>query len=139
MTTRITVAILLITWTIIIVCFSAAFFTAREALLTMLDDTLTARATSLLDYSLDPRQPVDSLLPAGDTYSIHDENGKSLRQYEAQPDTSYEPVVIHRAFETHSNGIRYRSVTLITISKQGSSSPQLNISYSRPSERIDRL
>jgi signal transduction histidine kinase len=142
MTTRITVAILLITWTIIIVCFSAAYLTARESLLTMLDDTLTARAFAALDYHLHPLGATETLLPPGDTYVIHDSRGVVDKESSTDRPTVYEPVVTHRWFETRADGKRYRAITVGLI--PAGAKPILEpgattITWSRPSKQFEDL
>ena len=138
MTTRITVAILLITWTIIIVCFSAAFFTSQAKLLTMLDDSVTARASTVLEYSLNPREPVDSLLPPGDTYEIRDESGGIVKKFAGDLTSLHQPVVMQRQFETAADGTRYRTLT-IELAPSADQSAGRTIKYSRPATRFDSL
>src|SRR5215218_5897019 len=75
MTTRITLAILLTTWVILIVGETAAFLTARSSLLALLDDTLITRASALLETSVGPERAERSdrsvvTVPRGDEYRI---------------------------------------------------------------------
>jgi len=140
MTTRITVAILLITWTIIIVCFSAAYLTARETLLAMLDDTLTARAFATLDYHMHPRESVDTLIPPGDSYVIRG-NGNDVRRFTGEVAPSLQPVVTNRKFEKHPDGQRYRTLT-VALAPAGVKHPEpepMTITYTRPAEQFEQL
>src|SRR5688500_15192651 len=136
MTTRITIAILLITWTIIIVCFSAAYLTARETLLAMLDDAITVRAFAALDSHLHPRESIDTLIPPGDTYEIHDDKGSVARTFTGEKAATLRPVVTNRHFETHADGKRYRSLTvgLAPAGVRNARPGPLAITYRGPAE-----
>ncbi len=112
MTTRITVAILLVTWTILVIGDAAAFFAARETLVAMLDDSLLARATPLLDSVLNPRLPIDSLVPPGDTCEIRDSSNYVTQSFRAGKEPPFEPVVIQKKFEKHADGNMYRTITV---------------------------
>ncbi len=141
MTTRITVAILLVTWTIIVVGDSAAYFTARETLLTLLDDSLVARATPLLDHSINPDQPVNSLVPAGDLYEIRDTANRVTQSHSGAAGLDSEPLLVNKTFEYRADGKRYRTVTVraVTSAKRDAVSPAITIVYSRPAESFDKL
>jgi signal transduction histidine kinase len=141
MTTRITVAILLITWTIIIVCFSTAYFTARETLLTMVDDTLTARAFSVLDYHLHPRDSAEAMIPSGDTYVIRDEKREPVLVHTGEQAPRYRPVLTDARFETRPDGKRYRTLTVnaAPLGADAGTAAPLTITYSRPAWQFERL
>ena len=79
MTTRITLSILLTTWIILIIGQTAAFLTARQSLLALLDDTLITRATRALDevtqaepeaHKSATTRPIGPAIPPGDHYGI---------------------------------------------------------------------
>lgn len=141
MTTRITLAILLVTWTIIVIGDSAAYITARETLLTLLDDSLVARATPLLDHRLNPNESVDNLVPPGDSYEIKDASDKVVRQFTASKQQPFRPVIIRKIFEYRPDGKRYRTVTVsaVTLPPHAAPKPILTVVYSRPAEGFDRL
>src|SRR5690348_15757285 len=111
MTTRITLAILLITWTMIVVGDWAAYVTARETLLTLLDDSVTARASALLDYHLDPHAPITAFVLPGDSYAIRDDHATVVSHGEATTQAIYQPVVVNKNYETR-NGRRFRNITI---------------------------
>ena len=62
MTSRIALAILLTTWIVLIIGETAAFYTARQSLLRLLDDSLITRATGALEMVVatqQKRRPTD--------------------------------------------------------------------------------
>jgi two-component system heavy metal sensor histidine kinase CusS len=141
MTTRITVAILLVTWTIIVVGDSAAYFTARETLLTLLDDSLVARATPLLDHSVNPNAPVNSLVPQGDVYEIRDASNRVLQTFAGSAGLDSEPLLVNKTFEYRADGKRYRTVAVSALAreKRDGASQVTTVVYSRPAESFDKL
>ena len=140
MTTRITLAILLTTWVILIVGETAAFLTARVSLLALLDDTLLTRATRILEESAEtPAPDAFSTAPPNDQYEIRDAQGVVIDRTSPEHKPNIRPALIHKEFFTDAKGVRRRSVTLrTTFIRDGHKSP-ITITYSRPVDRFDWL
>src|SRR5687767_7507826 len=110
MTTRITLAILLTTWAILIVGQTGAFLTARSSLLALLDHAMITRAVSV-DA---PGADAVISLPQGEVYQIDvDEQAASATTAIADQSTFAppRPALVGKSFETRSDGRRARTVT----------------------------
>src|SRR5215216_5675191 len=100
MTTRITLAILLTTWVVLIVGETAAFLTARQSLLYLLDDTLITRATRVLEESAETRADDPfSTAPPGDRYEIRDAQGAVVARTATEHKPNIRPTVTRKEFE----------------------------------------
>ena len=107
MTTRITLAILLTTWVILIVGETAAFLTARSSLLALLDDTLLTRATRILEESAETPAPDSySTSPPDDQYEIRDVQGVVIDRTSPEHKPNIRPALIHKEFFTDAKGVR---------------------------------
>src|SRR5688500_1091735 len=108
MTTRITLAILLTTWVILIVGETAAFLTARTRLLQLFDDTLITRAARLAELRAGARDPdAPASVPHGDRFEIRDEANQLI---DAGVGTTQQPnkTVLAANFERDASGKRVR-------------------------------
>ncbi|MEA2709298.1 MAG: two-component system, OmpR family, heavy metal sensor histidine kinase CusS [Phycisphaerales bacterium] len=140
MTTRITLAILLTTWVILIVGQTAAFLTARSRLLALLDDTIITRAAGLAEQSAgssrDPDAPVN--VPLGDRFEIRDAKSAIV---DGGVGTTVQPrkSLLQAEFQTDANGKRFRTVTVrVSVDRDGRQVPYV-VSYSRAAEPFDQL
>jgi signal transduction histidine kinase len=134
MTARITLAILLTTWVVLIVGETAAFLTARQILLVVFDDTIESRARALLlSHMAEGDEPI-AALQQGDHFVIRDENGTPL----PTPTTHHfvQTPRLKAAFEDDPAGHPVRTITL-ELREDGRR--RATISYSRPTERFDLL
>src|SRR3954469_19582913 len=90
MTTRITLAILLTTWIVLMIGEAAAYLTARQILLVVWDDSLMTRAALPLEEHGSAREGValSSGAAAGDSYEIRDEHaGETIATTRSEPAT----------------------------------------------------
>jgi signal transduction histidine kinase len=139
MTNRITLAILLTTWMILIVGETAAFLTARTQLLRLWDDTIATRAARLAEIragSRDPDAPAN--VPEGDRFEIRDEANALV---ETGVGASKQPriSIVDAAFDTSDNGKRFRKVTVkVFIDRDGRRVPYVAI-YSRTADPFDEV
>ena len=141
MTTRITLAILLTTWAILIVGQAAAFLTARANLLALLDDTIVTRAARVAEISAgssggDERAPVN--VPVGDRFEVRNDRGAVV---EAGTGASHPPVktILAASFETDANGTRFRTVTVrVNVNRGGRAAPYV-VTYRREARLFDTL
>ena len=140
MTTRITLAILLTTWVVLLIGEAAAFFTARQALLALLDDTIITRASRLVETTVGPSSPdLPAHIPRGDVYEIRNELGAVVAASEADQPARLTPSLIRREFAITPEGKRVRTIGLrMLIEREGNLVP-VTITYSRPTERFDLL
>ena len=140
MTTRITLAILLTTWLVLIVGQTAAFLTARASLLALLDDTLITRANRLLDHGIAGAKPGEEPgIPVGDRYEIKTSAGQVVESIKGERQPTVRPTLTKLTFETLPDGVRVRTIELrIFISRDGHRVPY-TITYSRPADRFDWL
>jgi signal transduction histidine kinase len=140
MTTRITLAILLTTWLVLIVGQTAAFLTARASLLALLDDTLITRANRLLDHGIAGAKPGEEPgIPVGDRYEIKTSAGQVVESIKGERQPTVRPTLTKLAFETLPDGVRVRTIELrIFITRDGHRVPY-TITYSRPADRFDWL
>jgi signal transduction histidine kinase len=139
MTTRITLAILLTTWVILIVGQGAAFLTARTQLLRLWDDTIATRAARLAEIragSRDPDAPVN--VPEGDRFEVRNEVNAVV---ESGVGTSQQPriTIVDAGFDTSDRGKRVRKVTVkVFIDRDGRRVPYVAI-YSRTADPFDQV
>jgi signal transduction histidine kinase len=140
MTTRITLAILLTTWVILIVGETAAFLTARSRLLELLDDTIATRAARLAEMragSRDPDAPVN--VPEGDRFEIRDEKNALVDSGVGASKPPPRITLLQAAFTNDASGKRFRTVTVrVNIDRDTGRVPYV-ATYSRTAEPIDRL
>src|SRR4029434_8111028 len=113
MTTRITLAILLTTWVILIVGETAAFLTARSRRLDLLHDTIATRAARLAEMragSRDPDAPVN--VPEGDRFEIRDEKNALVDSGVGASKPPPRITLLQAAFTNDASGKRFRTVTV---------------------------
>jgi signal transduction histidine kinase len=140
MTTRITLAILLTTWVVLIVGETAAFLTARQSLLALLDDTLLTRATRILEESAEtPAPDAFSTAPPGDRYEIRDAQGAVIARTATEHKPNIRPTLTSKSFEVDPSGRRVRTITLKTMIIRNGQKQPITIRYWRPVERFDWL
>ena len=139
MTTRITLAILLTTWVILIVGETAAFLTARTRLLQLFDDTLITRAARLAEIRGGTRDPdAPASVPHGDRFEIRDDKAAVVA---SGVGTTQQPnkTVLAANFETDASGRRVRTVVVrVLVDREGQRVPYV-AQYWRTAEPIDRL
>src|SRR2546421_3033901 len=140
MTTRITLAILLTTWVVLIVGEAAAFLTARQSLLALLDDSLITRSLRILEENAQSptTTPADrfSTAPANDRYELRDAQGAVITKTEDVQRPIVHYPVPRREFEAAPNGVNRRSITVKTNILRGGVPMPVTITYSRPVERF---
>lgn len=140
MTTRITLAILVTTWLILIVGETAAFLTARQSLLAMLDDIIITRATRLVETSVGPAaQDTIAYVPQGDTFEIRNELGGVVAASAGEEPARYVPQIIRKEFQTLPDGTRVRTIALRMIIEGDGRKVPVTINYSRPTEKFEWL
>jgi len=136
-TRRIAIAILLTTWSALILIGVGIYGTTRFTLLTDLDESIVSRAAGLSD-ALDGDGEVVPTTPSGDRYVVRNSVGRTI----ARPDHAgyTPPVVISRAFSTLGDGHRVRTLTM-NVTPRGTTQPAgaTTITYSSSAERFDRL
>ena len=134
MTTRITLAILLTTWIVLLIGEAAAFFTAREILLKLLDDTIISRASGVVNTM--PNETV----PAGDRYQIRRPDGQ-IKTEPKERKVGLRPTLVRSEFQTTAGGHRFRTIELkVPVSVPDSDRVEhWSIVYSRPAEMFDKL
>ena len=137
MTTRITLAILLTTWVILIVGETAAFLTARQSLLALLDDTIISRATRLADVAAGPDKP--ARVPQGDRFEVRDEHGNLIAASESDQPPRLRPSLTRSEFVTTPDGKRMRTIALRVLVERGGATVPVTVTYSRPAEKFDWL
>jgi signal transduction histidine kinase len=132
MTTRITLAILLTTWVVLIIGEAAAFFTARQILLALLDDTIITRATAVVQG-----EPLN--LPSGDQYQIRGGVEGTTTTQPVGRGGWIRPTLVRSEFVTTPEGHRFRTIELkVPVQREGKLTP-VSITYSRPAEMFDKL
>ena len=136
MTRRITLAILITCWLVLLAGGSAAYFAIRGTLLEELDATLVLRASSLPEV-LGVADGTQHTLPAGDRYIIKNASGRTLARPGTQPALLRPVEVRGKRFASLGDGMRVRSVTVSVPDSAGAG--ELTVVYSRPTERYDRL
>jgi signal transduction histidine kinase len=140
MTTRITLAILLTTWVVLIIGEAGAFVIARQSLTVVLDDALITRANNMLEKQVREAQADGMTNPMGDHYIIRDETtGAELAQSEPRTHPPLHPVVISRHFASGIDGERVREVTLRYYDLRDGKRLPITVTYSRPSRLFDGL
>src|SRR5688500_7740262 len=115
MTTRITLAILLTTWVILIIGETAAFLTARQSLLALLDGTIISRATGQVESLVGSAPPADrpARVPQGDRFEIRDDQGNLIAASAADPSAArVRPSLTRSEFATAPDGTRMRTIAL---------------------------
>src|SRR5947207_605571 len=110
MTTRITLAILLTTWAILIIGETAAFLSARESLLRLLDNTLITRAQNLVEGRIASEGKGEEHIPPGDRFQIRDDGGHVMSEGTGHETTN--PEIIKSVFERDGSGVRWRTIEL---------------------------
>jgi two-component system OmpR family sensor kinase len=140
MTTRITLAILLTTWVILIVGETAAFLTARERLLQLFDDTIITRAAGLAEITAGSRNSDAQVnVPVGDWFEIHDANNVTVARGAGTRQQATKTVT-QREFQTDANGKRFRTITvLVTLDRDGRQVPYVVTYKAAAAEKFDTL
>src|SRR6266480_4673935 len=140
MTTRITLAILLTTWVVLIIGETAAFIIARQSLTAVLDDTIITRASHTLEQQVTEIKTGDMSNPPGDRFVIRDEkSGKELAHSEPRTRPLLKPYLVERRFTVSPEGENIRELTLRTFILQNGEKVPITITYSRPATRFDAL
>jgi len=140
MTRRIAIAILVVTYSALMVIGVGIYLATRLTLLSDLDDSIVARATALPSGLGVAATGNSSGVPEGDRYIIRNAIGQTL----ARPTTStaaFKPVIKSKAFTTLGDGTRLRTITLVLGADptQPNSASSTTITYSTSVERFDRL
>jgi signal transduction histidine kinase len=135
-TRRITLAILLTCWLVLLAGGSIAYVAIRGAILKELDASLVLRASSLPEV-LGVAHGTEQTLPAGDRYIIKNALGQTLARPGTQPSMLRPVEVRGKRFATLADGMRVRSVTLVVPEFAGVG--EMTVVYSSSAERYDRL
>ena len=140
MTTRITLAILLTTWLVLVVGETAAFFTARQIMLALFDDTLITRATRVLEEKIEAgtSEQYSTAVP-GDQFDIRYETGEVIAQTDATHRPILRPTVTSAEFGTDRSGNRIRLITLRMPMVRNGQKVIVNMTFSRPTQRFEGL
>ena len=131
MTRRITIAIILIVWAMVIASCVTAYFATRVVLLQELDARLIARAAALPDVGGGDGKVVDPR----DRYLVRTQHGQILHRAETAPAT-VRPILRSAGFARLADGLDYRSVT-VDFERPGTQ--PLTIVYSTPADSFDRV
>lgn len=136
MTRRIAIAILLTTWSALILIGVGIYASTRYTLLTDLDESIVSRAAGLSD-ALDGDGEAAPIMPAGDRYVVRNSVGRTMR-----PSTGkyMQPVVVSRGFSVLADGGRVRTLTM-NVPPASATQPAgaTVITYSTSAARFDRL
>lgn len=146
MTRRITLAILVTVWAMLVASGTTAYYTTRSVLLSDLDATLTARACSLPGL-LPPAWPLgageDASADRGDRFVIrYADDQRQLRPPPSSGTAFSEPELLHASFSRLADGRRMRTVTVRTLARPaqpGSEPAEVTVTYSGSAERFHRL
>ncbi len=141
MTNRIALAILLTTWIVLIVGETAAFYTARQSLLRLLDDNLITRATGALEMEIASNRSVEQLLTRGDHYEIRVGTNPTTKIAQSGPDVGVGlmPMVTRAVFDTGPDGRPRRTIELRLFALREGKRILYAITYSRPAESFNQL
>lgn len=139
MTTRITLAILLTTWVVLIIGETAAFYTARQSLLELFDDNLITRAAGTLEIETVGAKGDASSMPDDDSYQIRNAAGELLSQSATDRHGGIQKELTMISFGKDAEGKTIRTVELRKyVPRDGKVVPYI-ITYSRRTEKLDRL
>jgi signal transduction histidine kinase len=143
MTRRITVAILLTVWAILLASAIVAYVTTRSVLLRNLDESLVARAVSLPQIVDDQGRrlaPV-SALRGDDRYIVRTDVGQTVGRPTTNPAVAAAPQLLHAAFSPMPGGGRMRTVTLRALGTPapGATPVPLTLAFSGSAAEFDRL
>src|SRR5688500_1948559 len=139
MTTRITLAILLTTWVVLIVGETAAFWIAPQSRLVIFDDSITTRAIRVLEERFDKQPNEKPRAWGGDQFQIHGPDNQIVTQPLEGARAPQYTIVRKPRFETTEDGKRFRSVDVRTYVQNGGELTPVTITYSRPAEKFDWL
>lgn len=139
MTRRITLAILLVTWVVMIAGAVAIYWVARQTLLSELDQSLLARAAALPQLLGVAQGSGDVAIPADDRYVIRNEHGQTVARPELRDNPGAQPVILSRSFVTLGDGKRLRNITVRMPGQANGSDASYTVAYSGPAERFDQL
>lgn len=143
MTRRITIAILLTVWAILLAGAVGAYFTTRSVLLANLDESLVARAASLPQLvdergqTLAPASP----LRADDRYIVQNDVGQTMGRPTTGTAISTAPQLLHASFAPLPGGGRVRTVTLRAMGRPSSGAQLVPVTatFSGSAAEFDKL
>jgi signal transduction histidine kinase len=143
MTHRITLAILVTVWAILLASAVVAYLTTRAVLLASLDQSLIGRAASLpeiVDENGHSLSPVSSLR-ADDRYIVRNEIGQTFGRPTTGTTIHAAPQLLHASFAPLPRGGRVRTVTLRALGKpaQGGPPVPVTVTFSGSAGDFDRL
>jgi heavy metal sensor kinase len=137
-TRRIVLAILLVTWAVMIAGAVAIYWVTRETLLSELDESLLARAAALPQLlGVSPASGAVGI-PPEDRYVIRNERGQTVARPRLRL-AGAEPVILSRSFVTLGDGKRVRSITVLMPGRDGEKEASYTVAYSGSAERFDQL
>jgi signal transduction histidine kinase len=137
MTRRIAIAILLTTWSALIVIGVGIYFATRHTLLTDLDQSIVARAVALSRGYGVSAAGIAAAVPQEDRFLIRNGIGQTLARPTTRTSSPVQPVILNGAFTRLADGRRVRTLTLALASSAGSA--DTTITYSTSAERFDHL
>jgi signal transduction histidine kinase len=143
MTRRITVAMLVTVWAILLVGAVAAYLTTRSVLLANLDESLMARAASLpqlVDETGQTLAPASPLRP-DDRYIVRNEVGQTVGRPTTATAVNTAPQLLHAAFAPLPDGGRMRTVTLRAMGRSvpGGELVPVTITFSGSAAEFDEV
>jgi two-component system heavy metal sensor histidine kinase CusS len=137
-TRRIVLAILLVTWAVMIAGAVAIYWVTRETLLSELDQSLLARAAALPQLlGVAPAGGAVGI-PPDDRYVIRNERGQTVARPQLRTPAA-EPVILSRTFVTLGDGQRVRSITVRMPGREGDADTSYTVAYSGSAQRFDQL
>jgi signal transduction histidine kinase len=143
MTRRITVAILLTVWAILLAGAVIAYVTTRSVLLANLDEALVSRAASLpmlVDEHGRSLAPV-SAVRADDRYIVKNDVGRTVARPTTGTAVYTRPELLHASFAPLPQGGRVRTVTLRALGRldPGSAPVPVTLTFSGSTAEFDQL
>jgi heavy metal sensor kinase len=139
MTRRITLAILLVTWAVMIAGAVAIYWVTRQTLLTDLDESLLARAAALPQLLGVTSSSASLAIPSDDRYVIRNEVGQTVARPDLRNDAAAKPEILSRQFVTLGDGKRLRSITVRMPGQENGRETSYTVAYSGSAERFDQL
>jgi signal transduction histidine kinase len=143
MTRRITVAILVTVWAILLAGGVVAYLTTRAVLLANLDESLVARAATLPQLVDDRGHTLApaSAVRADDRYIVRNEVGQTMGRPTTAAAFDAAPVLLHASFASMPGGSRMRTVTLRAMGRavSGGDLIPVTVTFSGSAAEFDRL
>jgi two-component system heavy metal sensor histidine kinase CusS len=136
MTRRITLAILLTCWSVLVLGGAAAYLATRQTLLAELDELVARRAIAVPAILSNASLRAEAVLPEGDRLVVREAGVRRAVPAAAGP----APLILDRAFATLADGRRMRRLTLSVAVPAAAGEPRpMTIVYSTPADRFDRV